>query len=91
MDQFLDPETDIMGERNYIEIKAMSAQPTELEFDWAGLSWAWQHLFTILFRFIVWPVKAISYAMYKQVFSIQGEKRWILGISLRRPRRGLLT
>ena len=43
------------------------------------------------FSFIVWTVKAMTYAMHKQVFSIQGEKRWILGISLRRPRRGLLT
>ena len=33
----------------------------------------------------------MSYAMHKQVFSIQGEKRRFLIISLRRPRRGLLT
>ena len=48
-------------------------------------------LFTILFRFVFWTVKAIPYAMHRQVFSIQEEKRWLLGISWRRPRRGLLT
>ena len=32
-------------------------------------------VFTVLFSFIVGTVKAMTYAMHKQVFSIQGEKR----------------
>ena len=48
-------------------------------------------LLKIIFSLGVSTVKAISYAMHKQMFPIQGEKRGFLGISLRRPRRGILT